>query len=256
MDKKYYFNKFEKNSKENTLKNIITYKDIFIILSLWYLIYFFTNIINQIEITRYSPQLEGLLEYLFFVSGRLLFIALTLFYFITLYGFTLSDLKIRYKINFKLFLQIMLIILIFSIAIVFLINIPLSLNEFSSEKFSPLYKIKSPDDFVNSLFTASFFFIINIIISIGEILVLINIIRPFLNKISGRKTSIILSCLFYPTLIMAGTYPNIIQYIILATIFFFIVKKTDSIIIPALLGASYYTMIFIYIYGWNLFFLK
>ncbi len=246
------FYKFEERIK---IKNYVNYKDLFIIISLWYLLYFLTKIINQTQVTRHSPHLEGLLEYSLFASGRFIFIALALFYFISMYNLSLKSLKIKFNLSLKFIFQIFFLIIFLAIIIVFLINMPLILNNFSSNKFEPLYKVKSPAIFVNSLFTVLFFFIINIVTVLGEIFFLENIIKAYLSNFFGEKIAILISSITYPFFLMVDSFILSIQFFIFALILFILVKKEKSLIPAAIFGSSFYTFIFIYIYGWNIFYL-
>ena len=251
MNKNNFYD-FEEKTK---IKNYINYKDLFIILSLWYLLYFLTKIVNQTQVTKHSPHLEGLLEYLLFASGRFIFIALALFYFISMYNLSLKNLKFKFNLNIKLLFQIFFLIIFLTIIIVFLINMPLILNNFSSAKFDPLYKVKSPAIFVNSLFPVLFFFIINIVTVLGEIFFLENIIKAYLYNFFGEKVAIFISSITYPFLLMIDSFILSIQFFIFAFILFILIKKDESLISAAIFGSAFYTFIFIYIYGWNIFYL-
>ena len=248
-------NNFYEKKKKKKIKNYVNYKDFFIILSLWYLLYFLTKIINQTQFTRNSPHLEGLLEYLLLASGRFIFIALALFYFISMYNISLKSLKLKFNFSIKLLIQIFFLIIFLAIIIVFLINMPLTLNDFSSFKFEPLYEVKTPAIFVNSLFTVLFFFIINIVTVLGEIFFLENIIKTYLSNFFGEKIAIFISSITYPLFLMVDSLIFSILFFIFALILFILVKKEKSLIPAAIFGSSFYTFIFIYIYGWNIFYL-
>lgn len=246
---------FETKSKSK-LQNLINYKDIFIVLSLWYLIYYLTKIIISFQITKYSPNFEGILDYSLFTSGRFIFIALTLFYFISLYNLNIKDFKLSFNFNLKFSLQIFFIIIFLTAIIILLINMPLSLNNFSSKEYNPLYNINNPSVFINSLFPYLLFFAANIIIVLAEIFILENILKNYLSKFLGERIAIFLSAIFYPLLININSLLLMIQYFILAFIYFILIRKNKNIIYAAFLGASFYSLIVIYIYGWNIFYIN
>lgn len=247
---------FFKTDNKSKIQNFINYKDVFIILSLWYLIYYLTKIIINFQITKHSPNFEGILDYALFTSGRFIFLALTLFYFISIYNLKIKDFKLNLKLNLKFTLQIFFIIIFLTIIIIFLINMPLSLNNFPSQNFDPLYNIQSPANFINSLIPYLLFFISNVIVVLGEIFILENIFKIYLANFLGEKIAILFSAVFYPFLLNITSILLIIQYILLAFIYFILIKKNKNIIYAAFLGSSFYTLIIIYIYGWNIFYIN
>lgn len=249
-------NEFFKTNSKSKIQNFINYKDIFIVLSLWYLIYYLTKIIVNFQITKHSPNFEGILDYSLFTSGRFIFIALTLFYFISIYNLNIKDFKISFNFNLKFTLQIFFIIIFLTVLIVLLINMPLSLNDFSSKNFNPLYNIETPAIFINSLFPYLLFFIANIIVVLGEIFILENIFKIYLSKFFGEKIAILFSAIIYPFLVNINSLLLIIQYMILAFIYFILIKKNKNIIYATFLGSSFYTLITLYIYGWNIFYIN
>lgn len=248
--------KLFKSKNKSKIQNFINYKDIFIILSLWYLIYYTTKIITNFKITKYSPNLEGILDYTLFTSGRLIFLILTLFYFTSIYNLKIKDFKLKFKFDLKFTLQIFFIILFATIITVLLINMPLSLNDFSSSNFDPLYKIDSPTNFINSLFPFLIFFIANIIVVLGEIFILENIFKMYLSKFLGEKIAILFAAILYALLLNMSSILFIIQYTLLAFIYFILIKKNKNIIYASFVGSAFYTLIIIYIYGWNIFYIN
>lgn len=248
-------NEFFKTNSKTKLQNFINYKDIFIVLSLWYLIYYLSKIIISFQITKYSPNFEAIIDYSLFTSGRFIFIALTLFYFVSIYNLNIKDFKLNFNFNLKFLLQVFFIIVFLTTIVVLFINMPLSLNNFSSEEYNPLYKIQNPAIFINSLFPYLLFFSANIIIVLAEIFILENILKIYLAKFLGEKIAIFLSAIFYPLLINITSLLLIIQYILLAFIYFILIKKNKNIIYAVFIGAAFYTLMIIYIYGWNIFYI-
>ena len=133
---------------------------------------------------------------------------------------------------------------------------PLSINNFPSSDFDPLYKIESPSNFINTLFPYLLFFISNIIVVLGEIFILENIFKMYISKFFGEKIAILLSAIIYPFLLNITSILLIIQYMLLAFIYFILIKKNKNLIYAAFLGSSFYTLIIIYIYGWNIFYIN
>jgi len=245
-------NEFFKTNSKTKLQNFINYKDIFIVLSLWYLIYYVTKIIINFQITKYSPNFEAIIDYSLFTSGRFIFIALTIFYFVSIYNLNIKDFKLNFDFNLKFSIQVFFIIVFLTTIVIVLINMPLSLNDFSSKDYNPLYKIESPAVFINSLFPYLLFFSANIIIVLAEIFVLENILKNYLSKFLGEKIAIFLSAICYPLLINISSLLLIIQYILLAFIYFILIKKNKNIFYAVFIGASFYTLMILYIYGWNI----
>ncbi len=238
------------NNHKNQLLSKINYKDLLIILGIWYFIAAINFLLGEFNF-NHTPALTGLFHYLFIVAGRFIYLALIIFYFISLYSISFSDLGLTLK-NLKsgLLSAIFLISALFLTILVF-INVPLSYNLITS-KFNPLYQVKTPDMFVDSLLPLIFIFIPNIIIALSEQVILNNIIFELFNLKLNTLLAIILSSLFYPVLFLNFNASHILINFIVALISIYLYLKAEgSIIISSLFISGFYSFYIFYIYGWN-----
>jgi len=234
--------------KKANLINYINYKDVIIIFSFWYLILFFTSMTRNISFS--VPILTSIFHFLFFISGRFIFIGITVFYLSSLYPVSFSELGLVSRNKKKSFFNGLSIGLVLMLMVLFLINIPLS---FSPEGyFSPLFFIKIPEDFIASLIPLILLFFGFLIIALGEQLLLSAIVfELFRNTLFTRLISLILSSLFYSVILLTFQPERILINLIVAFIALRLYLKNRSIISSAIFTASYYSLYITYIFGWE-----
>ncbi len=239
------------NSKNNCIIiDKINYKDVIIIFSMWYIIITINFLICRSNFDN-TPMLTGLLHILFITAGRFLFVSLVIFYFISLYSLSFSELGLKIKkIKIKILSTTILILLFFFLLIIF-VNIPLSYESLSN-KFSPLIMIKSPSDLVRSFFPLSFVFLIMYIIALAEMFILNKIVFELFNYLLTSYLAVVLSSLFYSILLLQFEPTGILINFITGLITLYLYIKTEkSIMVSSLFLAGFYSCAIIYIYGWN-----
>ncbi|ACL68917.1 CPBP family glutamic-type intramembrane protease [Halothermothrix orenii] len=228
----------------------INYKDILIIVGFWYFMAAFGYLTRGL-VFPYTPVLTSIFHFLFVISGRLIFLALVIFYLVSLYGVDFRTLGLSTK-NLKK--EILLgTSLIFSLlfAVLFLVNIPLSYKSLSGSNFNPLYTFDKPEHFINSIFSVIIIYPGTIIIALSEAFLLINIFyRTLLGKLKPFP-GLIISSFAYSILLLTSGPTQIIIKFIAAFITIFLYRKTRSLITPSIFLAGYYTFYIIYIYGWE-----
>ena len=228
----------------------INYKDIIILSALWFMIIAITTILHQKEFIYNTPLLKGVFNFLFTLTGRFIFLALAIFYIISLYDLPLKSLHISFH-NFKYQLgQSIIIFSVFFIFVLFFINIPLSFN-LSSHDFTPLYKITSPLKLVRSLFSLVTIFLASTLISLSEQFFICRLLYSyFSNRLNSFLGIILASCAY--SLILVDLVPlHILIHSIIGFISIFLYNKSKSLIFPSLFGGFYYAAYIVYIYGWN-----
>jgi membrane protease YdiL (CAAX protease family) len=235
------------NEKNENLISKLNYKDIIIILGLWYFMATLNFLLGEFNFTI----LSDLFHYLFILSGRLIFIAIMFFYLSSLYTIKLSNLGINFNNIKNQFLPGLFLLFALSLTVLFFINIPLSINN-SNANFNPLYRINSPEILIKSIFPFIIFLIANLIIALSETILIISIIYKVFAYHINLYIATVLSCLFYSIVLIEFTSSQIILNFILAFILIYLYNKTNSIILPTLFLASYYSVYILYIYGWKL----
>src|SRR5690554_2779341 len=120
--------------KKGNLISYINYKDIIIVFSFWYLILFLTAMTKNISFS--VPILTNIFHFLFFISGRFIFIGITIFYLSSLYPVSFSKLGLVPLNKKKSFFNGLSTGLVLMLMVLFLINIPLSFSP--KGFFSPL----------------------------------------------------------------------------------------------------------------------
>ncbi|MFW5786739.1 MAG: hypothetical protein ACOCV3_00570 [Halanaerobiales bacterium] len=243
---------FKNNSKDElpvVNNNKLSYRDIIILLGLWYLLSTIVLIINNYNIIEIIHQLEGVFAFLTLLAGRFIFFAISLFYLVSFYDFSL--LKQDFKFN-KIWSKILLglsLSLFLLLLILFFINLPLSFN-LNSNKFSPIFKVRGPGHFSNSLIPLFLLHIGNIPLVLAEILILSQLTFSFFKKFMGLVPAILVGALSYNLLLLNTDPISIIFNTLIAFIYLFLYWKSKSLIPPVLFGSAYYTYYILYIYGW------
>lgn len=228
----------------------INYKDLLIILGIWYFVAAINFLIGKFSF-NYTPGLTGLFHYLFIMSGRFIYLALITFYLISLYSISFYDLGLTLKNLKSGLLPILFLIFILFLIILTFINVPLSYN-LLTPKFKALYHLKTPTIFIKSLIPLAFIFIPNIIIALSEQLILNSILFELFNFKLNTLLAVILTGLFYPLLFLNFSPGHILINFIIAVISIYLYLKSErSIIIPSIFVGGYYSFYILYIYGWN-----
>lgn len=231
-----------------TIIKHLNYKDLLIILGLWYLMAVVAFLTGELSLK--FNVLTDFLHYLFILSGRFIFLALILFYLTSLYQVSFRDIGFIFKNFIKQVFIIFSLLSILLLSVLFFINIPLSYKTLS-KSFLPLYMINKPEDFINSLFPFVLLFISNIIFGITEILLLAKILLELFNTAFNKYIATIFTGLFYSILLLQFKPSQILINFIIAFISLYIYLKNRSLISSSLLIAGYYTIYILYIYGWN-----
>ncbi|QTL99253.1 hypothetical protein GM661_15465 [Iocasia frigidifontis] len=235
------------NDKKGLI-SYISYKDVLIILGIWYLMLSLNMISKGVNLDY--TVLNNFFHFLFIISGRFLSFSFIVFYITSLYPISFADLGIHLKnplrqLRISSSTSIALIILV-----IIFINIPLTLT--MEKAFSPLIKVNSPEVFVTSILPLLLLIIANLVIALSEQLILVNIFYKLFSKTLFNKfISIIMSSLLYSFLLLNFDPGRILINFLAAAISLFIYSKTESILTSSFFIASYYSIYIIYIFGWN-----
>ncbi|MDI3546805.1 MAG: hypothetical protein PWR10_457 [Halanaerobiales bacterium] len=237
------------NEKEfNPVISYLNYKDILIILGLWYFMAAFNILAKEIKFDY--TLLTNIFHFLFILTGRFIYLALVIFYLTSLYPISFKDLGINFS-NFKR--QILLsfsLVFCLLISVILLINIPLSFIDKTG--FTPLYRINNPEVFINSLIPLALLFLANLLTGFSELFLLTNFVLELFNyTIFNRLISVLLASLFYSVILLHFSPSRILVNFIIALISLFLYLKTDSLIISSFFMAGYYSIYIFYIYGWG-----
>lgn len=230
------------------LISYISYKDILIILGIWYLMLSLNMVSKGVNLDY--TVLNNFFHFLFIISGRFLSFSFIVFYITSLYPISFADLGIHLKNPLKQLrisssTSIALIILV-----ILFINIPLTLTV--EKAFSPLIKVNSPEVFVTSILPLLLLIIANLVIALSEQLILVNIFyKLFSRTLFNKFISIVMSSLLYSFLLLNFDPGRILINFLAASISLFIYSKTESILTSSFFIASYYSIYIIYIFGWN-----
>lgn len=226
----------------------LNYKDILIILGLWLLTVIFGLFTRQFDFK--SIFVSNFMHYMFIISGRFIFLALLIFYLTSFYPINFREIGFNNnKIPAQLLLGLSLVFALF-IIILLIINIPLSYVP--NINFTPVYKIKNPEQLVNSLLPLIFLFIANLVLGFSEQLLLDKIVFELFNFIICNKfISFLLTGLFYSILLFTFTPSRILLNFLIATICLILYFKTDSILSSSIFMAGYYSIYIFYIFGWE-----
>lgn len=230
--------------------NKINYKDIIIIYTLW----FFTLLFNRFfDLTTFIqvPNLSDFLNFLFVFAARLIFLSLILVYFIFLYDISFKELGISFNSFIKKLFPIIIYLMILLTLVLIFVNIPLSLNEFSSN-FKPLYEVKQIQVLVQSIFPILILFPLFLVIALSEQFMLNLFVYEIFKSRLPKFISKIFSALFFSFLIYQLQPDKIIIYFFFALISVILYERADkSILIPSFFGAGFYLIFAFYIYGWT-----
>ncbi len=231
----------------NIIKHL-NYKDLLIILGLWFFMAFFGFLTGEVSF-KYSI-FNDFFHFLCIVAGRFIYLALITFYLTSLYQINFNQLGFKFNGLFKQVIFIFSLIVSLLIPVLFFINIPLSFNNITGT-FSPLYKINSPEEFVKSLFPFIILLPTNLIISMSEMLLLSKIILQLFSVVFNQFFTLLLTSLFYSILLLSFNPSRILINFIIGFIALFIYRRVNSLIIPSLFIAGYYTIYILYVYGWH-----
>ncbi len=230
--------------------NRINYKDVIIIYTLW----FFTLLFNRFfDLTSFMqvPNLSDFFNFLFVFAARLIFLSLIFLYFIFLYDLSFKDLGISFRSLMKKIFPIIIYLMILLALVLVFVNIPLTLNDFSSN-FKPLYKVKQIQVFVQSVFPILILFPLFFIIALSEQFMLNLFVYEIFKSRLPKFISKIFSALFFSFLIYQLQPDKIIIYFFFALISVILFERANkSILIPSFFGAGFYLIFTFYIYGWN-----
>ncbi len=232
----------------------INYKDVIIIFALWYIIAINVELFTSKDLIDLSI-VSGFLHYFFVISGRFTFLALTYFYFVSIYDAELSEIGFwegkkhlfnALKKNFSVML------LLFG-GIIFLINLPFSLNsQINSTLFNPLITISNIERLGASIFPALIIFVGAILIGFSEQFLVNKVIYPIFAQKLITPISIMFSALFFSFLLLEFTPEHILINIIYITISILMFRwNNEKLIYPVLFSASYYTAFITFITGFN-----
>ena len=246
----------QQNSKkqtEQTNKSYITQfnaKDLIIILAFWYISSALNGAAGEITF-QYAPWLTGYFRLLFISAGRFLFIALSIYYLITLYQQSFTQLGINIKsLWLHLKTAVVLIFILFLFILVF-INLPLSYHDLS-DVFNPLYEINDFQLLISSFGTLAFLIVPAFIISFSEQFMLNNIIYKLFRLKLPHLLSLFLSSLFYSVLMLEFQPQHILINLILAIISIYLfIKSSESLLLPVLFATAFYSFYICYIFGWE-----
>lgn len=227
----------------------INYKDILILIGLWYFIYLADLLLQQFAFSH-SPFLTDLFRYLFLVAGRFLYATLFIFYFISFYSLTYGELGFKFSPFRNKLKTAFFALLPLAAGTIFAINIPLSFNDLSS-RFQPLYQLETPQTFVISLFPLLLLSFSNLIVAGSEQLILNSLLFSTLktripNILAAATASIVFSFLS-PVCNPTTLY---IRFLIAVISIYFYQKTASSIITPTIFQAGFYSLYTVYIYGW------
>ena len=239
-----------KNNFADEITDYINYKDIIILTGLWFLIISITSVLHQKEFIYHTPLLKGVFNFLFTLASRFIFLALAIFYLISLYEFSLKSLHINFNRFKSQIQQGFIICLFFFIFVLLFINIPLSYN-LNSTVFKPLYLITSPLILARSLFSLSLIFISSIIIALSEQLFICRILYTYLTDRLNNLFGIIISSLSYSLILADLTLLHVLIHSLVGFISIFLYKKSKSLIFSSIFGGFYYALYIAYIYGWK-----
>ncbi len=230
--------------------NNINYKDILIILGTWYFMIAINYLTTKFNFD-YLPFFNGFLHFLFITSGRFIYLALFIFYHISLYSASFKEIGLKfYKTRQQLLTAILLLSVLFVFVIVF-INIPLSFQT-NTGNFTPLYRIENPEILIKSFMPLLLLFVFNIIIALSELIILIVIIFELFNYKLNSYISLVLSALFYSVLMLEFLPEQIfINFITAIICIFAYIKTSGSLFISALFLAGFNALYILYIYGWS-----
>ncbi len=234
--------------KDYKLINYLNYKDILIIFGMWYFIILIILIARNFTLNH--DLVNNIFHFLFIVSGRFIFLGLTIFYLTSFYPISFKEIGFKLTYLKRDFFQAFSIILIFLLMIILIINIPLS---FASEGgFSPLYSLQKPEDFVDSLLPLLLLFSGCLIIATSEQLILTCIIYElFKNTLFSKIISLLLTSLFYSIILLQFEPGRILLNFLVAFISLMLYTKRRSILAPSIFLAGYYSAYIVYIYGWG-----
>ncbi|MFW6237647.1 MAG: type II CAAX prenyl endopeptidase Rce1 family protein [Halanaerobiales bacterium] len=229
----------------------IDYKDILILLGLWYFI-FLANILLRQFAFAHSPFLTDLFQHLFLVAGRFLYATLFIFYLVYFYAITYCELGFKFfPLKPKLKAAVFTLLPLATGAIL-LINIPLSFNALSPD-FQPLYRLESPEIFINSLFPLTLLFFSNIIVAGSEQLILNTLLFSCLKSRISVFLATAVSSLIYALLVPSREVTAILLRFMVGIISIYLYRKAKaSIITPTLFQSGFYSLYIVYIYGWTI----
>ncbi len=228
----------------------LNYKDLVIIFSIWFFTAYFNYLSSSITFS-YAPTLTGLFRLLFISAGRGIFWALILFYLISFYDSSFTEIGLNLKNLKKKIKPALFLILVFLILNLIFINLPLSFNPIS-DKYNPLYQITCSSHLIKSLTPLLITFFPCLLIAFSEQFLLNSILFETINNKLPTFLAFITAAVIFPVLFLNFNQGRIIQLIILALISIYLYLKTErSIITPALFSAGYYAINIFYIYGWD-----
>jgi|AntRauTorcE11897_2_1112592.scaffolds.fasta_scaffold03767_4 hypothetical protein len=228
----------------------INYKDIIIIYTLWFSTIVFSQYFNFTSFMQIS-DLGGFFDILFFFAARLIFISLMFLYFVFLYDLSFDQLGVKFKPLVKSLFKLIIYIVIILLLVIFLINIPLNTTNIT-KTFNPLYEINSVQSFVHSILPLMLVFPLFYIIALSEQFMLNLFVYEVFKFKLPELLAKFLAALFFSFLIYQLNPGKILIYFFYAIISILIYEKSEkSILVPAFLGAAFYSIYTFYIYGWT-----
>jgi hypothetical protein len=237
-----------KKNKKNKLISYLNYKDFLIIFGLWYFMAGFNTMTTEISFN--NTRLTEIFHFLFILTGRFIYLALIIFYLISLYPVSFKEIGFNLRNMKDQFLKVISPLICLLLFVIILINIPLSFSKHPG--FVPLYYIDNPQVFINSLLPFSLFFIANLFIALSELFLLTNFVfNLFKYIISNQTLSLLMSSLIYSVILLHFTPGRILINLLIALITLYLYLKTDSLFISSLFLAGYYSIYIVYIYGWS-----
>ncbi|MFW6389733.1 MAG: hypothetical protein ACOCZT_01335 [Halanaerobiales bacterium] len=237
-----------KNMEFKKIINYLNYKDILIILFLWYFMAAIILIFKELSFD--IKYITSFFHFLFIVSGRFIFFGIVMIYLSSLYpvdfkqlGINFSNTKSQILSNFSKILFLLVILII-------IINMPLSYK--NEQAINSLFNVTGPDSLISLLIPFFLIFFASFFISISEqFFINVIIFELFNNTLFNFIISLILTALFYSIILLNFIPSRIFINFIVAIISILIYRKDDSIIGSSIFMAGYYASYISFVYGWD-----
>ncbi len=235
--------------KEIELKSqqLITLHKLLIMYLVWFFLTGFFEMTKQL-VFEASPFLTQGIHYMFFITTRLIFIPIVIYFIIYRNSLSLESIGLTKK-NFFSMVKVGIKISFITIPmILFLVHLPL-VN--SNIHLHPMIKATSPEEIAISLVYFIFIFFMTFIPALSEELLFRGLTFPFLKERVGTWQALLLNAVLYAIFYLSFNPYMITLRIILGFFTTYLFWRSKNLIPSTILQAFIHSAFILYLFGWG-----
>lgn len=228
-------------------QRFITLKDLLIIYLIWFFLQGFYEMTGQLVFPG-SLFLTQAVHYCFFITVRLLFIPIVLYFILYRYslpaekiGLTLRRFWKMSKIGIKASIPLLPLIL-------FLVHLPLV---YTNSQLKPMVTATTPEEIANSLVYFILIFFITIIPALSEELLFRGLTFTFLEERWGTFKALLMNPLIYGIFFMQFNLYLALLRIVIGFFTTYLFYRSRSLIPSTIFQALFHSAFILYLFGWG-----